>query len=58
MVSSLPTDDKQIARIAKDMMVEHGDAAIVQADYQHQAWEVIREVIRDLLGSDFKKRSE
>ncbi len=55
MVSSLPPDDKKIPRIAKDMIAEHGDAAIVQADYHHQAWEVIREVIRDLLESDFKK---
>ena len=55
LASSLPPDDKQIPRIAEDMIAEHGDAAIVQADYQHQAWEVIREVIRDLLGSDFKK---
>ena len=50
MASYLPPDDKQIPRIAEDMIAEHGDAAIIQADYQHQAWEVIHEVIRDLLG--------
>ncbi len=31
MVSSLPPDDKQISRIAKDMIAEHGDAAMPRA---------------------------
>jgi hypothetical protein len=55
LVSSLSADDKQIARFAKDVIVEHGDAVIVQADHHRQAWEIIREVIRDLPGPDFKK---
>ncbi len=56
LVTPFPTDDKQIARVAKDMIAEHGNAAIAQADQHHQTWEVIREVIRDLQEFDAKKR--
>ncbi len=56
MVTPFPTDDKQIARVANDMIAEHGNAAIARADQHHQTWEVIREVIRDLQEFDAKKR--
>jgi len=55
LIRHLPTNEHEILRAAKEVIAEHGDAAIVQADYQHQAWEVIREVIRDLLEPDAKK---
>ncbi len=62
LVTPFPTDDKQIARVnkeiarvAKDMIAEHGNAAIARADQHHQTWEAIREVIRDLLESGAKK---
>ncbi len=55
LIRHYPTDDNQIARVAKDMIAEHGNAAISEADLHHQTWEVIREVIRDLLESDAKK---
>ena len=55
MAARLPSDNIQIEQIAKDMIAEHGDAAIAEADQHHQAWEAIREIIRDLLESDFKK---
>ena len=54
-IAPLPTDDREIARAAKDMIAEHGNAAIAQADQRHQAWELIREVIRDMQESDAKK---
>ncbi len=56
LVTPFPTDDKQIARVAKDMIAEHGNAAIGRADQHHQTWEVIREVIRGLQEFDAKKR--
>ncbi len=56
LVTPFPTDDKQIARVANDMIAEHGNAAIARADQHHQTWEVIREVIRDLQEFDAKKR--
>ena len=56
LVTPFPTDDKQIARVAKDMIAEHGNAAVARADQHHQTWEVIREVIRDLQEFDAKKR--
>ena len=57
-IAPLPTDDGQIARVAKDMIAEHGNAAVVQADQRHKTWELIREVIRDILReSDTKKSS-
>jgi len=55
LVTLLPIDDKQVVWAAKDMMAEHGDAAIAQANQRHQTWELIREVIRDLQESDFKE---
>ncbi len=54
-IAPLPTDDGQIARVAKDMIAEHGNAAIAQADQRHQTWVLIREVIRDMQESDAKK---
>ena len=67
LVTPLPMDDDQIIRAANKMIAEHGDAAIAQADQRMsvckcegfysvaKTWEIIREVIRDLQGSDFKK---
>ena len=61
-IAPLPTDDRQtarvnkeIARVAKDMIAEHGNTAIAQADQRHQTWELIREVIRGIQESDAKK---
>ncbi len=56
MVTPFPTDNKQIGRVAKDMIAEHGNDAIAQADQHHQTWETIREVIRDMQRFDAKKR--
>ena len=60
----LPTDDgrialvsKEIARVAEDMIAEHGNAAIVQADQRHKTWELIREIIRDTLKESATKKS-
>ncbi len=73
LVTYLPIDDNQFVRTAKVMIAEHGDAAIGAIGAVDQrisvckcegfysvakTWELIREVIRDLLGSDLKKRSE
>jgi hypothetical protein len=55
LIRHLPTNEHEIVRAAKEVIAEHGDAAIIQADLHHQTWEVIREVIRDLLESDAKK---
>ncbi len=55
LAAPFPTDEKQIARVAKDMIAEHGNAAIARADQHHQTWEAIREVIRDLLGFGAKR---
>ncbi len=55
LAAPFPTDEKQIARVAKDMIAEHGNAAIARADQRHQTWVLIREVIRDMQESDAKK---
>jgi hypothetical protein len=55
LAAPFPTDEKQIARVAKDMIAEHGNAAIGRADQRHQTWVLIREVIRDMQESDAKK---
>jgi len=61
-IAPLPTDDRQtarvnkeIARVAKDLIAEHGITAIAKADQRHQTWVLIREVIRDMQESDAKK---
>ncbi len=63
-IAPLPTDDgrialvsKEIARVAEDMIAEHGNAAIVQADQRHKTWELIREIIRDTLKESATKKS-
>ncbi len=56
-IAPLPTDDGQIARGAKDMIAEHGNAAIVQADQRHKTWELIRATIRDTLKESATKKS-
>ncbi len=64
-IAPLQTDDgqialvsKEIARVAEDMIAEHGNAAVGQADQRHKTCELIREVIRDILReSDTKKSS-
>ncbi len=70
MVTPLPIDDNQIVRAAEDMIAEHGDAAIAQADQRMsvckcegfysvaKTWELIREVIRDVQESNFKKKGQ
>ncbi len=62
LVTPFPTDDRQtarvnkeIARVAKEMIAEHGNVARVQADHRHKNWELIREVIRDMQESDAKR---
>ncbi len=68
MVSALPLDESQIARAAEEMIAEHGDEALSNADEQINAlksegfnsvaktWEIIREVIKDVQKSDDKIR--
>ncbi len=62
LVTPFPTDDRQtarlnkeIARVAKEMIAEHGNTAIAQADQRHRTWVLIREAIRDMQEFDAKK---
>ena len=68
LIRSLPIDDNQIVRAAKEMIAEHGDAAIGAVDQRigvcksegfysvAKTWLLIREVIRDMQESDGEKR--
>ena len=59
MASHLPMDGEQVARAAKEMIAQHGEFALVEADmkiktcesegFKHVAetWKLIREAIRD-----------
>ena len=59
MVNHLPIDGKQVARAAEEMIAQHGDSALVEADkqirtcesegfdYVAETWKLIREIIRD-----------
>ncbi len=68
LIRPLPIDDNQIVRAAKEMIAEHGDAAIGAVDqrigvcksegfyFVAKTWQLIREVIRDVQESDGEKR--
>jgi len=68
LIRPLPIDDNQIVRAAKEMIAEHGDAAIGAVDQRigvcksegfysvAKTWQLIREVIRDMRESDGEKR--
>lgn len=59
LVKHLPMDGEQVARAAEEMIAQHGDSALAQADKQikdsesegfdhvAETWKLIREVIRD-----------
>ncbi len=59
MTNHLPIDGEQVARAAEEMIAQHGDSALVEADKQvrtcesegfdsvAETWKLIREVIRD-----------
>ena len=59
MANHLPIDGEQVARAAEEMIAQHGDSALVEADEQiktcesegfdsvAETWKLIREVIRD-----------
>ncbi len=58
LINHLPMDREQVARAAKEMIAQHGDFALVQADKQistcksegfdcvAETWKLIREAIR------------
>ncbi len=64
MANHLPIDGEQVARAAEEMIAQHGDSALVEADkqirtcesegfdYVAETWKLIREVIRDTQQSD------
>ncbi len=59
MANHLPISGEQVARAAEEMIAQHGDSALVEADkqirtcesegfdYVAETWKLIREVIRD-----------
>ena len=67
MTSTWPLDEYQIADAAEDMIREHGDEALTNADDRIKklnsegfesvanTWELIREVIKDKQESDNKR---
>ena len=64
MANHLPINGEQVARAAEEMIAQHGDSALAQADKQiensqsagfdhvAETWKLIREVIRDTQQSD------
>ena len=64
MANHLPMNSEQVARAAEEMIAQHGDSALIEADkliktcecggFDHVAetWKLIREVIRDTQQSD------
>ncbi len=64
MANHLPIDGEQVARAAEEMIAQHGDSALAEADkqirtcesegfdYVAETWRLIREVIRDAQQSD------
>ncbi len=64
MANHLPIDGEQVARAAEEMIAQHGDSALVEADRQiktresegfdavAETWKLIREVIRQIQQSD------
>ncbi len=67
MSNHLPIDGEQVARAAEEVIAQHGDSALAQADKQNntcesegfgsaaETWKLIREVIRDIQQSDTTK---
>ena len=57
MDNYLPIDGEQVVRAAEEMIAQHGDTALVEADkkirtgesevFDYAVWKLIREVIRD-----------
>ncbi len=64
MANHLPIDGEQVAHAAEEMIAQHGDSALVEADKQiktcesegfdsvAETWKLIREVIRQIQQSD------
>ena len=64
MANHLPIDGEQVARAADEMIAQHGDSALVEADKQirtcesegfdsvAETWKLILEVIRQIQQSD------
>ena len=64
MIKCLPIDGEQVARAAEEMIAQHGDSALVEADKQirtcesegfdsvAETWKLIREDIRKIQQSD------
>ncbi len=64
MANHLPIDGEQVAHAAEEMIAQHGDSALVEADKQirtcesegfdsgAETWKLIREVIREIQQSD------
>ena len=67
MVSALPLDDSEIVRAVEEMIAEHGDEALTNADDRvkklisegfdsiAKTWMLIREAIKDEQESDNKR---
>ncbi len=66
LVNSLPMDVEQVAHAAREMITQHGDSALMQADKQistceaegfgsvAETWKLICEAIRQIQQSDRK----
>ncbi len=64
MANHLPRNGEQVARAAEEVIAQHGDSALIEADklirtcesegfdYVAETWKLIREVIRDTQQSD------
>ena len=64
MANHLPMNGEQVARAAEEVIAQHGDSALIEADkqirtceaegfdYVAETWKMIREVIRDSQQSD------
>ncbi len=62
MDNYLPIDGEQVVRAAEEMIAQHGDTALVEADkkirigesegFDYAVWKLIREVIRDTQQSE------
>ena len=64
MANHLPINSEQVARAAEEMIAQHGDSALIEADklirtcesdgfdYVAETWKLIREVIRDTQQSE------
>jgi acyl-CoA reductase-like NAD-dependent aldehyde dehydrogenase len=67
LANHLPIDGEQVARAAEEMIAQHGDSALVEADKQiktresegfdavAETWKLIREAIRDTQQLDATK---